>query len=138
MESIYKSNPIIKMKRKKFKDRNKNKNIINHQIIETNKTSKFDNPELNSDFKKVNERFNQKNKIMSYNGEELNDLDYELAIKNDKRKYCEYYLSLLKTKHIFIFTFFNNTDYNSKIIINLRLNKKEKEILQAKTKIKQK
>ena len=116
MESIYKSNPIIKMKRKKFKDRNKNKNIINHQIIETNKTSKFDNPELNSDSKKVNKRFNQKNKIMSYNGEELNDLDYELAIKYDKRKYCEYYLSLLKTKHIFIFTFFNNTDYNSKII----------------------
>jgi hypothetical protein len=28
----------------------------------------------------------------------------------------DYYFSLLKTKHIILFTFFNNTDYNSKII----------------------
>jgi hypothetical protein len=28
----------------------------------------------------------------------------------------DYYFSLLKSKHIILFTFFNNTDYNSKII----------------------
>ena len=55
-------------------------------------------------------------KIMEYNNEELNDLKYNLALKNDTRNYCQYYISLLKIKHIIIFTFFNNTDYNSKII----------------------
>ena len=53
---------------------------------------------------------------MTYNDEELNNLKYELAIKFDKRKYRQYYFSLLKTKHVLIFTFFNNNDYNSKII----------------------
>ena len=61
-------------------------------------------------------------KILSFNDEEYNNLSYNLALKYDKRNYCQYYFSLLKTKHIFIFAFFNNNDYNSKIIkINLFL-----------------
>ena len=47
-------------------------------------------------------------KIMEYNDEEINTLDYELALKYDKRTYCQYYISLLKTKHIFLYTFYNN------------------------------
>ena len=54
--------------------------------------------------------------IMSYNDEELNNLKFELAFKIDHRKYSQYYISLLKTKHIIFYTFFNDTDYNSKII----------------------
>ena len=54
--------------------------------------------------------------IMEYNDEEKNNLKYKLALKYDKRTYIEYYLSLLKTKHLFIFSFFNNNDYNSRII----------------------
>jgi hypothetical protein len=58
--------------------------------------------------------------IMAYNNEELNKLSYNLALKYDKRTYCEYYISLLKSKHNFIFAFCNNKDYNSKIMkINL-------------------
>ena len=53
---------------------------------------------------------------MAYNDEELNNLKYELALKFDKRSYCNYYISLLRTKHNIMFTFFNNSDYNSKII----------------------
>ena len=53
---------------------------------------------------------------MDYNEEELNNLPYKLALKFDKRTYWEYYISLLKTKHIIIFTFCYNKDYNSKII----------------------
>ena len=34
---------------------------------------------------------------------ELNDLKYKQALKYDKRTYCEYYLSLIKTKTSFIF-----------------------------------
>ena len=55
-------------------------------------------------------------KIMAYNDNEINNLRYKLALKFDKRTYCQYYISLLKTNHSFIFSFFNNTDYNSKII----------------------
>ena len=54
--------------------------------------------------------------IMKYIDEELNLLPYDLAIQYDKRNYCEYYISLLKTKHCLIFAFFNKNDYNSNII----------------------
>ena len=43
----------------------------------------------------------------------MNWLKFENSIKYDKRTYCQYYVSLLKTKHIIIMTFFNNNDYNS-------------------------
>ena len=54
-------------------------------------------------------------KIMSYNDKELNSLTYKLAVRFDKRSYCEYYLSLIKTKHNLIFSFYSK-DYNSKIV----------------------
>ena len=55
-------------------------------------------------------------KIMSFNDLELNELDFELVLKHDHRTLCEYYISLLKTKHLLIFSFCYNNDYNSKII----------------------
>ena len=58
---------------------------------------------------------------MAYNEEEINNLSYKLALKYDKRTYFQYYISLIKTKHILFFSFYNNkNDYNSQIIkINL-------------------
>ena len=53
---------------------------------------------------------------MDYNDEEINDLSYDLALENDKRSYWRFYVSLIKIKHEFIYTFFYNKDYNSKII----------------------
>ena len=53
---------------------------------------------------------------MEYKNEELNKLEYDLALQYDKRTYYIYYISLLKTKHNLIFAFFNNNDYNSNII----------------------
>ena len=53
---------------------------------------------------------------MEYNDEEMNGLSYNMALKNDKRSFCMYYISLLKTKHILIFSFINKNDYNSRII----------------------
>ena len=47
---------------------------------------------------------------------EMNSLSYEEAQKNDDRNYCSYYLSLLKTKQLIIFTFCVKTDYNSRLI----------------------
>ena len=43
-------------------------------------------------------------------------LDYNLALQYDKRSYCTYYISLLKTKHNLIMFLSNNNDYNSRII----------------------
>ena len=53
--------------------------------------------------------------IFEYIDEEINLLPYDLAMKHDKRSYCIYYFSLLKTKHNLIFALLNN-DYNSRII----------------------
>ena len=55
-------------------------------------------------------------KILSYNDDEVNDLPYDLALQNDNRTYCLFYLSLMRTNHSFIYTFIYNKDYNSKII----------------------
>ena len=54
--------------------------------------------------------------IMKYNERELNELNYRLALRYDKRSYCQYYFSLIRTKHSLIFSFCYNNDYNSKII----------------------
>lgn len=46
------------------------------------------------------------------NDQELNSLLYEKAILLDKRTYFEYYWSLLKKKHLILFSFYPNNDYN--------------------------
>ena len=56
------------------------------------------------------------NYIIKYIDEEINSLSFDLALHFDKRTFCEYYISLLKTKHIFINSFIYNKDYNSTII----------------------
>ena len=55
-------------------------------------------------------------KINTNSDFELNDLSYNNAIKIDKRTYCQYYLSLIRTKHLFFFSFCPTFDYNSQII----------------------
>ena len=77
--------------------------------------------------KKINSKNLQNNKytkinLKNYIEEEINDFSYNMAIKYDKRNYCQYYISLIKTKHNLICALFNNNDYNSGIIkINLFL-----------------
>ena len=56
------------------------------------------------------------NEIMKYNDTEINLLSYQEAIEIDQRNYCQYYSSLLKTRHLLIFSFCYNKDYNSRII----------------------
>ena len=57
-----------------------------------------------------------RHKPILLNEEELNNLNYKMARKIDQRTYWEYYWSLIKTKHLILFTFINNRDYNLKII----------------------
>ena len=57
---------------------------------------------------------------IEYNDTEMNLLPYQEALELDKRTYGEYYVSLLRTRHLLVFSFCNNKDYNSRIIkINL-------------------
>ena len=105
-----KHNPPVKRQNKINKKVNNNINniVINNEENskrKINKTKK-DNQEI---IKKVKE-------IMKYNDEELNNLEYNSALQYDKRTYIEYYISLLKTKHILLFSFCYNNDYNSRII----------------------
>ena len=84
--------------------------IINNE--KDNKINKYKYP-YNMSEDQIYEMFL---KINANSDSELNELDYKNAIKKDIRTYFQYYLSLLRTKHLFIFSFWPSFDYNSQII----------------------
>ena len=57
-------------------------------------------------------------KFQPLNDYELNELTYEKAVELDKRTYCQYYWSLLKKKHLILFSILPTNDYN---VITLKL-----------------
>ena len=102
-------------KRKKKRKHNRNKNKMKEKNSLNNANDKLDKIFKKGIIKReVISRIIEK--IMKYNDDEMNDLSYDSAIKIDKRNFWQYYISLLKTKHDFLFTFCNNDDYNSKIL----------------------
>ena len=74
-------------------------NFKTNAIIKNNNFNKYINNIDNSIFYNLND-------------EELNSLEYKNAIKYDKRTYFQYYWSLLKKKHLILFTFIPANDYN--------------------------
>ena len=80
------------------------------------------NANLNKKFKKKKteeKRLNTDNRIdinfvdyKNLNDEELNSLDYNIAVVVDKRAYFQYYWSLLKKDHLILFTVLPANDYN--------------------------
>ena len=50
--------------------------------------------------------------VLKYTDNEINNLGYKKALIYDRRNFCQYYLSLLYTKHI-VFQIFNKRDYNA-------------------------
>ena len=46
----------------------------------------------------------------------MNSFDYKTSLLNDKRTFCQYYLSLLRTKNIILFSICPTKDYNTMII----------------------
>ena len=102
---------IIKIKKNNFV--NNMSNLINNNEDKSKnllKSKKINKKPLKLKKAKIN------NNLESYNDMEMNILNYEEALIYDKRSYSQYYLSLVKTKHILIFTFFQRGDYNSQII----------------------
>ena len=106
-----------KLKRKNFNSININNNLNSNMIYNKNNilTQGIRSKRgINSNTKK--QKFIEKATIiMEYTEDEINMLPYELALLYDKRKFWGYYISLLKTKHNLIFSFFNTKDYNSQI-----------------------
>ena len=51
-----------------------------------------------------------------YNDFELNALSYKEALIYDKRSFTQYYLSLIKSKHILFFSFLPKKDYNIMLV----------------------
>ena len=108
--NLRKNNHNLKMKRGKgrasFKSIN-SKNVLHKRNIVKHNTSNLKNK------KTINEMNNIFKPDTDY---ELNWLIYNLAIKYDKRTGVEYYISLIQSKQLIIFTLCSFNDYNSGII----------------------
>ena len=112
---INNSPPIKKIRNKKFK---KKKHIsMKPKIIDNNLNLSNENSNRamigHSNIITINPNLNKD--IMKYSLYELNLLNYHEALKEDKRTYFQYYLSLIKTKHLLIFSFYQENNYNSRI-----------------------
>ena len=113
----------IKFKNNPPKNKKKQVNILKtNDDIEKNSNSKNELNNPDNIIKNKNksilsfDKVDIKEDIINYNDYELNNLPYEKAKKLDKRTYFQYYFSLLKMKHLIVFTFVTKNDYNSKII----------------------
>ena len=89
-----------------------NKNTIN--IHNDNDNDNKNEKNLNQEPEKKEEKVIKEFKDL--NDYEVNSLEYQDAIEIDKRSYIQYYWSLIKTKHLLVFTFYPTKDYNSYII----------------------
>ena len=90
-------------------DRSKKEELINEE--KTNSKTKIKGNQAPKYSNQLKEKENGLE--MKYlNDEEINSLEYEQAIKYDKRTYFQYYISLIKKKQLIIFTFFSSSDYN--------------------------
>ena len=100
----------IKLSNKKTTLGNKKGNKKNNNIIKLNYINKIN---IYSKFETIsNSNKNKIEKIKVLNDIEMNSLEYQEALILDKRTYMQYYCSLLKTKHLILFTFFLYNDYN--------------------------
>ena len=79
-----------------------------------NKETDHKEKEIDKEYEK-NKEVKDDKIITDLNDNELNSLSYEDALKYDYRTYWEYYLSLIRTKQLIIFTFYTYNDYNSKL-----------------------
>ena len=92
------------------------KNIIKNEPLKEKKAIETINNKTNNTNDNVMEiiikNIEKKNRKNYFSNEELNSLEYKYAYEIDDRSYFQYYWSLLKLKHLIIFTFIANDDYN--------------------------
>ena len=96
----------------------KNKGIVKASL--NNKINKIEIEKKNIialNKKKDEHKEEQKKEDFSiYNDYELNTFSYKDASIKDKRTFFQLLISLIKTKHLIIFTFYQKNDYNSQIM----------------------
>ena len=109
----------IKIKRKRGNDLGENLLLSTFSSRANNLLIYPKNNNINSALSKFDNKndFDFKKKLkVKYSDYELNHLSYNEALEFDKRSYFQYYISLIESKHIIFFTFFNYNDYNSIIV----------------------
>ena len=120
-----KKNKNKKNSKSSFNSKSINNSISSKACLNRNyKSSKGNNIFVYNVINNLGEKKNIKRKLkqskidskIQLNDQELNTLDYNMALILDKRTYFQYYLSLLKKKHLIIFTFLPNNDYNLQYI----------------------
>ena len=77
------------------------------------------NSEKNDDVKIYNQKDNTKedkksdnSRLYDYENDELNELPFDKAMKNDHRNFCQYYGNILLIGHIILNVFFRRNDFN--------------------------
>ena len=103
-------NPNIKTINNESISDNNYKPIINKLSINSNEQSPKYNVSNQSNIEKNNNlivHFKNKNflNVEEYLSTDMDDLDYDDAIKKDKRKFCEYFCEKLKNNQIILYTF---------------------------------
>ena len=91
---------------------NNNNNLEKENIQSNNIITNQNKNNVNKYYEFIINNIEYSKRQNYFNPEELNSLEYELAIQIDNRNYFQYYWSLLKLKHLIIFTFITNDDYN--------------------------
>ena len=111
------------IKKKKMKKKMEKRRINKNHIISNNSSEfpkSFSKLETNVKEDKIFPKHvrsdNQNKNSIIYNDYEMNSFSYEEAIQYDKRTFCKYYISLIRTKQLIIFSFCPINDYNSRIV----------------------
>ena len=107
------SNPMINNNKRLSAIKGNSKNISN--ISTENRIKGVNNNGIEKNGILNQEEKEKIKSAMKLNDTELNELNFKQALMLDNRTYFQYYLSLLKTKHIF-FRIFSKNDYNSRAI----------------------
>ena len=104
INNINKGNKVVE---KELKDKYFGSNLTSSTIRKERPKIKpeFDK-ETNADIK------SETSQLYEYENEELNELPYDKAVKNDKRNFCVYYCNILFISHIILNVFFRHRDYN--------------------------
>ena len=110
---VFPVNPPLK-KKHNINKKGLNKKVTDISSIHNINTNKNNNSSIFNENTSIEPA---DKKLLEFNDNELNSLLYEKALIYDKRTFIQYYISLLKNKHLFIFSFYsNNNDHNSQII----------------------
>ena len=104
------NNAINKLKNKKHKNKIKEEKVMNTiKDHETKKTIQITEDITNR--KHFSENYNDY-RMKNLTENELDDLDYELALIYDQRTFLQFYWSVLKQNQLLIFTFLPMNDFN--------------------------